>query len=66
MAILILKILGLWSLVATCLGFTLGAAIHRADQARRDVFLSCALASLEALEAYHGYAGELPFRADLI
>jgi hypothetical protein len=50
MGILILKIFVMWSLIATVAGLSLGAAIRRGDQVRKDVFLSCVFASLEALQ----------------
>jgi hypothetical protein len=51
MGILILKVLGLWSLFAMVAGFGLGAAIRRGERLRKDEFLSCVFASLESLKA---------------
>ena len=51
MGILILKVLAMWSLVATVAGLGLGAAIQRSEQLRKDEFLSCLFASLESLQA---------------
>lgn len=52
MAILVVKLLGMWSGVAVVTAFALGAAIRRGDRVRKDEFLSCVFASIEALEAY--------------
>lgn len=51
MGILILKVLGAWSLVAIVAGLALGAAISRGERVRRDEFLSCVFASLENMQA---------------
>jgi hypothetical protein len=59
MAILVLKVLGTWSFAAVVMGFTLGAAIRRGDRIRKDEFLACVFASVEALQAYRSYAREL-------
>jgi hypothetical protein len=45
--VLILKILGMWSLVAIVAGLSLGAAIRRGERARKEQFLSYIFASLE-------------------
>ena len=47
MGILILKVLAMWSLLATVAGLSLGAAIRKGERIRKDVFLSCVFASLE-------------------
>ena len=52
MAILILKVLVMWSFVAMLTGLALGAAIRRGERVRRDEFLTCVFASLETMEAY--------------
>jgi hypothetical protein len=52
MAILILEVLGSWSLLAVVAGLGLGAAIARGERVRRDEFLSYVFASLETLPAY--------------
>jgi uncharacterized membrane protein YccC len=52
MGILILKILASWSIVATVMGFILGAAIGRGERVRREEFLSCLFATLETVQAY--------------
>jgi len=52
MGILILKIMGSWSLVALVGGLCMGAIIRRGDRVRKDEFLSCVFATLENLEAY--------------
>jgi hypothetical protein len=52
MAILILEVLGSWSLLAVVAGLGLGAAIARGERVRRDEFLSYVFASLETLQAY--------------
>ena len=59
MAILVLKVLAMWSFVAVVTGFTLGAAIRRGERVRKDEFLACVFASVEALQAYRSYAREL-------
>jgi hypothetical protein len=51
MSILILKVLGMWSLVAVVAGLALGAAIRRGERVRKDEFLSCVFASLETMRA---------------
>ena len=50
MAILVLKILASWSAIAIVAGFALGAAIGRSDRVRKDVFLTCVFAYLEAMQ----------------
>lgn len=52
MAILVLKVMAMWSVVAMLMGFGLGAAIRRGDRIRKDEFLSCVFASLEAIQVY--------------
>lgn len=52
MGILILKILVSWSIVAMIMGFFLGAAIGKGERLRRDEFLSCVFATLEAIPVY--------------
>jgi hypothetical protein len=54
MAILVLKVLAMWSFIAALTGFGLGAAIRRGERIRRDEFLSCVFASLEAMQASRG------------
>jgi hypothetical protein len=54
MGILVLKVLVTWSLVALAAGLSLGTAIRRGDRIRKDEFLSCALESLETLQASRG------------
>lgn len=54
MAILILKVLITWSIVAVAAGLGLGAAIRRGERIRKDEFLSCVFASLEAMQASRG------------
>ena len=56
MAILVLKVLVMWWFVAVATGFTLGAAIRRGDRIRKDEFLSCLFASVEALQTCRSYA----------
>jgi hypothetical protein len=51
MAFLILKIVAMWSLLATVTGLGLGAIIRRGERARKDEFLASAFASLEAMQA---------------
>lgn len=50
MGILVLKVLAMWSLLAAVTGLSLGAAIRRGEQVRKDEFLSYVFASLESLE----------------
>lgn len=52
MAILVVKIMLMWSILSTVTGFSLGAAIRRGDRVRKDVFLACVFATLESLQAY--------------
>jgi len=54
MAILILKILGMWSLIALVGGLALGAAIQRGERARKEEFLSNVFSSLESMQASRG------------
>ena len=54
MAILILKVLATWSVVAFLTGLSLGAAIRRGERVRREEFLTCVFASLEAMQASRG------------
>lgn len=54
MGIIIVKVLGMWSLVALVIGLGLGAAIRRAERVRRDEFLTCVFASLESLQESRG------------
>jgi len=54
MEILLLDVLALWTALAVVVGFALGAAIKRADRARKDVFLTCAFAAIEALQTSQG------------
>jgi hypothetical protein len=54
MGILILKVFGMWSLVAMIAGLGLGAAIRRGERVRRDEFLSCVFASLETMRTSRG------------
>lgn len=51
MGILILKVLGTWSLIAMVAGLGLGAAIQKGERTRKDEFLSCIFATLENLQA---------------
>jgi hypothetical protein len=51
MAILVLKVLACWSALAIVTGFGLGAAIRHGDRARKDIFLTCVFAYLEAMQA---------------
>jgi hypothetical protein len=51
MAILLLKILAVWSSLATVAAFALGAAIQRGERARWDVYLTCVYAAIEVLQA---------------
>ncbi len=51
MAILILKVFGMWSLIAVVAGLGLGAAISRGERVRKEEFLSCVFASLENMQA---------------
>jgi hypothetical protein len=50
MAILFLEVLAVWGAVAVATGFALGAAIKRADRARKDVYLNCVFAAIETLQ----------------
>ena len=50
MAILILKVLACWSALAFVTGFAFGAAIRRSDRVRKDIFLTCVYAYLEAMQ----------------
>lgn len=54
MGILVLKVLAVWSSLAIVTGFAAGAAIHRAEQAAKEVFLTCAFAAIEALQTSRG------------
>jgi hypothetical protein len=54
MAILILEVLGSWSLLAVATGLGLGAAIARGERVRKDEFLSYVFASLETMQASRG------------
>lgn len=51
MAILILEVLGSWSLIAVVAGLGLGAAIARGERVRKDEFLTYVFASVETLQA---------------
>jgi hypothetical protein len=51
MGLLILKVLGMWSLAAIVAGLVLGAAIARGERVRKEEFLSCVFASLETMQA---------------
>ena len=51
MGILILKFLGMWSLVAVVAGLGLGAMIRKGERTRKDEFLSCVFATIETLQA---------------
>jgi hypothetical protein len=51
MAILVLKVLAMWSFIAVLTGLGLGAAIRHGERIRRDEFLSCLFASLETMQA---------------
>jgi hypothetical protein len=51
MAILVLKIVAMWLLLAMAVGFSAGAAIRRGEQIRKDEVLSYIFASIEALQA---------------
>jgi hypothetical protein len=53
-AILLLKIFGMWSLIAVVTGLGLGAAIARGERVRRDEFLSYVFACLETMQASQG------------
>lgn len=53
MGVMILKILGMWSLVAIAAGLSLGAAIRRGERARKEQFLSYVFASLETSQDPH-------------
>jgi len=52
--ILILKVLATWSLIGTIAGLSLGFAIRKGDQVRKDVFLSSVFASLETQQDSRG------------
>ena len=54
MGILILKVLATWSLIGTLAGLSLGFAIRKGDQVRKDVFLSSVFASLETQQGSLG------------
>lgn len=54
MATLLLQILAVWSVLAAVTGFALGAAIARAERARKDLFLACVFAAIEDLQASRG------------
>jgi hypothetical protein len=49
--ILMLEVLGTWSVVALVAGLGLGAAIARGERVRREEFLACVFASLETMQA---------------
>ena len=51
MATLVLEVMAVWCALAVVVGFALGAAIKQADRVRKDVFLTCAFATIEALQA---------------
>lgn len=51
MAILLLKIFGVWSSLAVVTGFAAGAAIQRGERAAKELFLTCAFAAIEMLQA---------------
>jgi hypothetical protein len=54
MGILVLKVLGVWSSLAIVTGFAAGAAIKRAEQAAKELFLTCAFAAIEVLQSSRG------------
>jgi hypothetical protein len=49
--ILILKVLGMWSVTAVVGGLALGAIIAKGEQVRRDEFLTNVFASLEMMQS---------------
>jgi len=51
MGILLLKIFCVWSSLAVVTGFAAGAAIRRGEQAAKELFLTCAFATIEILQA---------------
>jgi hypothetical protein len=51
MALLILKVLVMWSLLSTMTGFSLGAVIRRGERIRRDEILAYVFAAVQALQA---------------
>ena len=51
MGVLLVKVMVMWLIAAVAAGFSLGALIHRAEQIRKDEFLTYVLASIEALQA---------------
>ena len=54
MGILILKVLATWSVVGAIAGLSLGYAIRKGDQVRKDIFLSSVFASLETQQGSRG------------
>ncbi len=52
MALLLIKVLAMWSLVALVAGLGLGAAIERGERVRKEEFLTSVFASLENLQAF--------------
>ena len=52
MGILVLKVFAMWSLVALVTGLGLATAIRRGERVRKDEFLACVFASLEALQGF--------------
>jgi hypothetical protein len=52
MGLLILKVLAIWTAVGLVACLALGAAVRRADRARKDTFLNCVFDSLESLRTF--------------
>ena len=52
--LVLLKVMVTWSAVAIVTGFSLGAAIRRGDRLRKDAFLSCVYAYMEAMQTSRG------------
>lgn len=54
MGFLVLKVLAVWSSLAIVTGFAAGAAIRRAERTAKELFLTCAFAAIEVLQASRG------------
>lgn len=51
MGMLMLKVLAVWLSLAIVTGFAAGAAIKKGERAAQELFLTCAFAAIEVLQA---------------